>query len=216
MRILIVRAHDITLLCFLDQETMLKKVTLLAQFNRFLGELGVETIPTDMSFGVSTANGSLEWGSHSLWSFVGTVSNLFSPWFWRLIFDALRFSLFAMDICDPPKLSKQAAKQDDEERSSTPFLMKPEENAPPTDVTSSTEDDLGARSFESIGDYIVRQGYSHQFLTYYLIPLVAAPWCIDPDEFARSFPAKTLIKFMYVPTTALQRGYADKAKGQLC
>lgn len=191
---------------------MLKKVVLLADFNRFLGELGVKTIPTDMSFGVSTANGSLEWGSYSLWSFVGTISNLFSPWFWRLIFDAFRFSLFAMDICDPSKLPRQAAKQDDEERSSTPFLMKLEKNVPAATAASPTGDDLRAKSFESIGDYIVRQGYSRQFLTYYLIPLVAAPWCIDPDEFARSFPAKTLIKFMYAPATALQRGIADKLK----
>lgn len=199
----------------LDEETVLKKVILLAQFSRFLGELGVETIPTDMSFGVSTANGSLEWGSHSLWSFVGTVSNLFSPWFWRLIFDALRFSLFAMDICDPFELPRQAAKQHDEERSSTPFLIQLEQSLPAATATSPTGDDLEARPVESIGDYIVRQGYSHQFLTYYLIPLVAAPWCIDPDEFARSFPAKTLIKFMYVPAPALQRIYMDKTKGQL-
>ena len=136
-----------------------------------------------MSFGVSTADGFLEWGSYSLRSFVGTTSNLFNPWFWRLIFDALRFSLFAMDLCveKPPKHVAERCEVD----ATTPLLL---EKQPKAGVV--------ADEVESIGDYIMRQGYSRQFLTYYLIPMVAAPWCIDPDEFARSFPAKTLIQFM--------------------
>lgn len=140
-----------------------------------------------MSFGVSTADGSLEWGSYSLRSFIGTLSNLFSLWFWRLMFDALRFSLFAMDHCSPRKPSASHGQGSDTDR----LLQKH------TSVTGEEEDDdPEALLSESIGDYITRQGYSRQFLTYYLIPLVSAPWCIDPDEFARSFPAKTLIQFM--------------------
>jgi predicted NAD/FAD-binding protein len=49
---------------------------------------------------------------------------------------------------------------------------------------------------ESIGEYLKKKRYSDQFITYFLIPMMAAPWCIDPDEFARTFPAKTLIQFM--------------------
>ena len=48
----------------------------------------------------------------------------------------------------------------------------------------------------SIGEYLTQQRYSQQFVEYYIIPMVAAPWCIDPDEFSRDFPALPLIEFM--------------------
>ncbi|RCI17199.1 hypothetical protein L249_1849 [Ophiocordyceps polyrhachis-furcata BCC 54312] len=125
-------------------------------FNGFLKQLGVETMPTDMSFGVSALNGAFEWGSYSFSSFVGSFTRLFDTWFLRLLFDVIRFFLFAQDI-----LREQPAS-----------------------------------GFESIGEYLRRKRYSNQFITYFLIPMVAAPWCIDPDEFAATFPAKNLIQFM--------------------
>ncbi|KAI1170283.1 FAD/NAD(P)-binding domain-containing protein [Nemania sp. FL0916] len=136
------------------------------QFSNFLRQLGVQTIPTDMSFGVSASNETIEWGSYSTWSFFGRLSNLLRPWFWRIAFDALRFSVLAHDIFyDSVAI--------DNSRSTT---------------NSSTT--------ESIGAYLKREGYSEQFMAYYLIPMVASPWCIDPDEFRDSFPAKDLIGFM--------------------
>ncbi|KAF2794310.1 FAD/NAD(P)-binding domain-containing protein [Melanomma pulvis-pyrius CBS 109.77] len=137
------------------------------QFNNFLSELGIQTIPTDMSFGVSTSDGSFEWGSSSIWGFVGTLTHLLSPWFWRLVFDVLRFTLFAKDILYEELVDGNCEK-----------ISKHEE-------------------FESIGAWLKRCRYSPQFITYFLIPMVAAPWCIDPDEFARTFPAKPLIQFMF-------------------
>lgn len=149
-------------------------LTISAQFNSFLHELGVETIPTDMSFGVSTADGAFEWGSYSIRSFVSSLSLLFSSWFWRLAFDVLRFSLFAEDILY--------------------------EDRPNVEYDETNDCLLGSQSMryqlESIGEYLERQSYSKQFITYFLIPMVAAPWCIDADEFARTFPAKPLVKFM--------------------
>ena len=55
---------------------------------------------------------------------------------------------------------------------------------------------IGTDYNECIGNYISRHGYSEQFKKYYLIPMVAAPWCIDPDEFSSNFPARALISFM--------------------
>ena len=123
---------------------------------------------------------AFEWGSYSLWSFVGAWSYLLSPWFWRLIFDLVRFSYFAIDI-----LSEQtcAAK-----------------NSPFSDLAACQVQHLGATSnderLESIGHYLRRQQYSEQFIKLVLIPMVAAPWCIDPESFSCSFPAKPLIHFM--------------------
>ncbi|KAM4065026.1 flavin containing amine oxidoreductase [Hirsutella rhossiliensis] len=146
-------------------------------FNAFLGELGVETMPTDMSFGVSTSDGAFEWSSYSLWSFVGTLTRLLSPWFWRLMFDVVRFSLFAQDaVREEPCVAEPSQRRGSD--------------------ADAVEDDLGAAPLESIGEYLRRQGYSEQFMAYFLIPMVAAPWCIDPDEFAATFPARPLIQFM--------------------
>ncbi|GAB1205002.1 hypothetical protein APSETT445_003668 [Aspergillus pseudonomiae] len=129
-------------------------------FGAFIKAHGVETIATDMSFSVSDSDGFRQWGSASFWGFVGCFSNLFRPWFWRLVFDIVRFNYFATDILhEKPKCGKS--------------------------------DEL-----ESIGEYLTRQQYSPQFKRYYLIPMVAAPWCLDPEEAARTFPAETLIRFM--------------------
>lgn len=140
----------------------------IAQFSAFLGQLGVETIPADMSFGVSTADGVLDWSSHSVWSFVGPLSRLLRPCFWRLMFDVVRFSLFARDILDV--------------------------EAEHSDKKTNAPDD----HLETIYDCLRRKGYSEQFMTCFLMPMVAAPWCINPDDFAVNFPAKPLIYFMYV------------------
>lgn len=157
-----------------------------AQFSAFLRELGVHTIPTDMSFGVSTADGAFEWGSHSISSFVGKLSNLFSPWFWRLAFDVVRFSLFARDILDEEQ--QEAPRADN---SYIGYSISREKRVVGEDIPKTRSEPS-----ESIGTYLRRQRYSGQFITYYLLPMVAAPWSADGNEFARTFPAKTLIQFM--------------------
>ena len=129
-----------------------------------------------MSFGVSEDDGAFEWASTSFGSFLGRFSHFFSLWFWRLVFDIVRFNCFATDILhDSHKRRKEGESE-------------------------SGESDRASHGhpLESIGDYLDREGYSEQFKRYYIIPMVAAPWCIDPDEFAHHFPAATLIRFMLV------------------
>ncbi|RYP92151.1 hypothetical protein DL770_001732 [Monosporascus sp. CRB-9-2] len=152
------------------------------QFNAFLKELGVNTIPTDMSFAVSTGNGVFEWSSNSIISFICNPSRLLSPWFWRLMFDVLRFYLFAQDI-----LFEEVAAE------------------PSGKGANTLDDDPRATRLETIGDYLRRKRYSDQFRTYFLIPMVAAPWCIDPEEFEHNFPAKPLIRFIEVSLTFVDR-----------
>lgn len=130
-----------------------------------------------MSFGVSALDGAFEWGSRSATSFIGKLSLLLSPWFWRLVFDMFRFSLFARDALDEQQESTCLDITD----------QQAEGNAQPA------ERDQDAAHVESIGAYLRAHRYSQQFIDYYLIPMVAAPWCIDPQEFAETFPAKLLI-----------------------
>ena len=135
-----------------------------------------------MSFSVSEDAGAFEWGSATFRAFFGKISNLFRPWFWRLIFDIIRFNYFATDILS--------------QSSDTGGVDLPDTFN--DDKDHDSERHYRDRELEPIGKYLDRQGYSDQFKRYFIIPMVAAPWCIDPEEFANNFPAISLIRFMYV------------------
>ncbi|OTA91941.1 hypothetical protein M434DRAFT_75307 [Hypoxylon sp. CO27-5] len=149
------------------------------QFCNFLSDIGVQTISTDMSFGVSTTDeDGFQWSSHSIWTFVGRLSNLFNIHFWKLVLDIIWFALFAQDILHEEPLRSDR----------------------PTDRyctgTDKSEEPLEPVHYESIGSYLKRKGYSISFINFFLIPMIASPWCTDPDEFAQTFPARLIIQFM--------------------
>lgn len=54
-------------------------------------QLGVDSVATDMSFGVSVDQGALEYSGTSLGGFFAQRSNLLSARHWRLLLDILRF-----------------------------------------------------------------------------------------------------------------------------
>ena len=60
-------------------------------------ELGVASYGTDMSFGVSIDEGRIEWAGSSLATVFAQPKNLFSPSFWRMLKDILRFNKSAND-----------------------------------------------------------------------------------------------------------------------
>jgi predicted NAD/FAD-binding protein len=61
-------------------------------FTRLLGELGVETETSDMSFGLSCERTGLEWGSGGLRGVFAQPANLLRPSFHRMLRDVLRFN----------------------------------------------------------------------------------------------------------------------------
>lgn len=54
-------------------------------------EIGVETIPSDMSFAASLEGGKLEYSGSGLNGLIGQRGNVLRPRFWRMICDILRF-----------------------------------------------------------------------------------------------------------------------------
>lgn len=54
--------------------------------------LGVETQPSNMTFGVTGKNGALEWGAENLNAVFGQRSNIFKPRFWKFLCDIMRFN----------------------------------------------------------------------------------------------------------------------------
>ncbi|AHY43192.1 NAD(P)/FAD-dependent oxidoreductase [Stutzerimonas decontaminans] len=66
-------------------------------FIKLLGQLGVRYKPTEMSFSVSDPFSDLEYNGHDLNTLFAQRSNLFSPPFWGMIRDILRFNREALD-----------------------------------------------------------------------------------------------------------------------
>lgn len=61
-------------------------------FIRLLGQLGVPFKPTEMSFSVTDPDTGLEYNGNNLNSLFAQRSNLFSPGFWGMLRDILRFN----------------------------------------------------------------------------------------------------------------------------
>jgi predicted NAD/FAD-binding protein len=69
-------------------------------FVRLLAKLGVETQPSQMSFGLSCERSGLEWGSRGLRSLFAQPANLLSRPFHRMLRDFLRFNREAPRLFD--------------------------------------------------------------------------------------------------------------------
>jgi predicted NAD/FAD-binding protein len=67
-------------------------------FERLLGQLGVASQPSDMSFGVSDGYGDFEYSSASLNGLFAKRAHLAMPWFHRMIADLVRFNRAAREL----------------------------------------------------------------------------------------------------------------------
>ena len=64
-------------------------------------QLGVKTIPSDMSFGASIQGGALEYGLRDLNALLAQRRNLVNPGYWRMLADILRFHRQALGALRP-------------------------------------------------------------------------------------------------------------------
>lgn len=69
---------------------------------RLLRELGVETQPSDMSFGVSMRDGLFEYSSRGPGGYFAQRSNLLNPAHYRLFYSIVRFNREAPKLLDDP------------------------------------------------------------------------------------------------------------------
>lgn len=72
-------------------------------FCRLMGELGVATQASDMSFAVTSAGGEFEYSSHGLNGFFAQRKNLLRPAHYRLLREIMRFNREAAKILDQPE-----------------------------------------------------------------------------------------------------------------
>ncbi|KAK7724157.1 Cytochrome c oxidase assembly protein cox11, mitochondrial [Diaporthe eres] len=149
-------------------------------FINFLDKIDVQTEPTEMTFGVSRDHGLFEWAGTSMDSIFTQRRHIFSPRMWRMIFDIVRFNQFALDLLA----------EDDGQRNTT-YQVNGNGNANggPAPKFLKVE--------ETIGEYLLREGYSDAFRDDYLIPMTAAVWSTSPDKCTLEFPAVTLVRFLW-------------------
>ncbi|KAK0948526.1 hypothetical protein LTR29_000158 [Friedmanniomyces endolithicus] len=140
-------------------------------FLRFLKEAGVDTVETEMTFGVTRDHGKFEWSGEARGIFAQR-RNLFRLRHWRMIFDIIRFNQFALDLIA------------DEDEGGIKRLGSPAKRRK-------------AAGEMSVGEYLRREGYSQAFRDEYLIPMTAAVWSTSPDKASLEFPAATLVRFMW-------------------
>lgn len=67
--------------------------------------LGVETLPTDMSFAASLNGGSLEYSGDNLFTLFAQKRNILRPRFWSMLYDLKRF--YAQAPCDLDRLDEE-------------------------------------------------------------------------------------------------------------
>jgi predicted NAD/FAD-binding protein len=72
------------------------------RLTRLFADLGVETMPTDMSFGVHHRARNLYWGSRMPFGLFAQARNLVRPDFWRMLRDLGAFNRRAAAILDDP------------------------------------------------------------------------------------------------------------------
>jgi hypothetical protein len=68
---------------------------------RLFADLGVPTVPSDMSFGASFAGGRFEYGLRDLRAVLAQPGNLADPRFLRMLRDIFRFNARALDLAGP-------------------------------------------------------------------------------------------------------------------
>ncbi|MBV2131025.1 NAD(P)/FAD-dependent oxidoreductase [Arsukibacterium indicum] len=61
-------------------------------FNKFIKELGVEKLDTEMSFSVKNPSRDLEYNGNNFASLFAQKRNIFRPSFWRMLADIVRFN----------------------------------------------------------------------------------------------------------------------------
>jgi len=140
-------------------------------FIRFLKEVGVDPVDSEMTFSVSRDNGAFEWSGEAKGIFAQR-RNLFRLRHWRMIFDIIRFNQFALD------------------------LLADDDEGVVTRLGTSVSGRKHSRDM-TIGQYLEKEGYSRAFRDDYLIPMTAAVWSTSPDKTSLEFPAHTLVRFMW-------------------
>lgn len=132
---------------------------------RLFSELGLETVDSEMSFAVTDRSTGLCYRATNLNTLFADRRRIVDRSMWQMLYDIARFYRNGRRL-----LSTLGG-------SGGP-------DATGSDAASPT-----------IGQFLADGGYSEVFINHHLIPMGAAVWSADPDDFTL-FPATTLLRFL--------------------
>ena len=130
-------------------------------------QLGVEVVPSDMSFSVQVPgagagpHSKLEWSGTSLNSVFAQRRNLFNGRFWRMLADLVRFNRVATRLAKGLEQPGQEAE-----------LMQP------------------------LGEFLAQQRFSPEFRDWYFLPMLGCIWSCPTDQMLQ-FPVATMVRFCH-------------------
>ncbi|ORY32929.1 hypothetical protein BCR39DRAFT_522408 [Naematelia encephala] len=152
--------------CMVDTGFIVLNPPTYPNFLRFLRHLQIPLNETDMTFSISRDHGAMEWagGPRGLAGVFCQLTNLLNPRLYRMIFDIVRFNLFATDLL------KEEGKQDGRELSIGEYLdregygigFRDDYLLPMTAAIWSTPADTAALDFPA--STLIRFFYNHHLL----------------------------------------------------
>lgn len=69
-------------------------------FNKFIAELGVAALPTEMSFSVKNTQNNLEYNGNTFVSLFAQKRNIFRPSFWKMLLEITRFNKLGKQLVE--------------------------------------------------------------------------------------------------------------------
>jgi hypothetical protein len=147
---------------------------------RLLGELGIATRPTTMSFSVAIPDATgdaLEWGSESLAAVFADRRRLLDRRHWRFLGEVLGFV--------------RQARRD----LATGAIGRAPGGAPGSSPAGAPGSSPAGAPADSLDDYLARRGASRALRDHFIVPLAAALWSLAPDR-CGEFPAETFLGFL--------------------
>lgn len=119
----------------------------------FFKALDVESVDTEMTFGVSLERGKLEYSGSGIDGFFAQRRNIISSKHWSLLREILRFYKDSDRLLKDPETAKR-----------------------------------------TLGQMLIHEGYSKQFINEHLLPMSAAIWSTPMDQMLE-YPAETFLRF---------------------
>ena len=130
--------------------------------------LGVDTVPSDMSFSVQADDGALEWSGHDLDSVFAQRRNLLRPRFIGMLAQIVRFNRLA--TAQAQALGAMPLQAD--------------------------ADALQPAEGPTVGEFLDAHGFSQAFRRWYLLPMLGCIWSCPAEQMLR-FPLVTMLRFCH-------------------
>jgi predicted NAD/FAD-binding protein len=172
---------------------------------RLFDELGVDSVPSDMSFSVRNDRAGLEWAGTNLTTLFVQPRNMLRPAYWRMLRDIVRFNREATSLERggggfPPMRAARASPRGGNAPLGRPGGRVTAPMRAARDFRREGDAPLGRPGGRvwsvTLGEYLDAESYSEAFRDWYLVPMAAAIWS-SPARDILDFPLPSFVRFCH-------------------